>query len=179
VFEGGPVQTATLVEAVEDGWWYSACLPDDRTVVAFMTDADVVRSGSLHDEQIWLERLGETGATRLRIVGARLVRGPAVCPAHSHLLEPVAGEGWVAAGEAAAGFDPLSSMGIGYALASGIQAARVASSTLGGDEDHARLFSGDVARHYQAYLARRRDFYLVEKRWQDSPFWARRQASKL
>jgi flavin-dependent dehydrogenase len=179
VFEGGPVQTATLVEAVEDGWWYSACLPDDRTVVAFMTDADVVRSGSLHDEQVWLERLGATGPTRLRIVGARLVRGPAVCPAHSHLLEPVAGEGWVAAGEAAAGFDPLSSMGIGYAIASGIQAARVASSTLCGDEDHARLFSGDVARHYRAYLARRRDFYLVEKRWQDSPFWARRPASKL
>ena len=179
VFEGGADETSTLVEAVENGWWYSARLPDDRTVVAFMTDADVVRSERLHEEDAWLEQLGATRSTRLRIVGAKLVHGPAVCPAHSHLLDPVAGDGWVAAGEAAAGFDPLSSMGIGYALATGIQAARVASSTLGGDAGHARLFAADIARHYQAYLERRRAYYLVEKRWQDSPFWARRQASKL
>jgi hypothetical protein len=32
----------TLVEAIEDGWWYSAILPDLRLVVAFMTDADLL-----------------------------------------------------------------------------------------------------------------------------------------
>ena len=141
-----------------------------------MTDADVVRAGAL---ERFDERLEETRHTRLRIANASLVQGPAVRPAHSHILEPITGPGWVAAGDAAAGFDPLSSMGIGYALASGIQAARVASSTLAGDGDHARLFAADIARHYQAYLERRRAWYLVEKRWQDSPFWARRQASKL
>src|SRR5688572_8335521 len=31
IFEGGPdAQTATLVEAVEDGWWYSARIPENR-----------------------------------------------------------------------------------------------------------------------------------------------------
>jgi flavin-dependent dehydrogenase len=171
IFEGGDdVQTATLVEAVEDGWWYS--------VVAFMTDADVVRAGRLHEQETWLERLGATQPSRQRIVNARLVHGPAVCPAHSQLLEPVAGEGWIAAGEAAAGFDPLSSMGIGYALASGIQAARVAASTLGGDQEHARLFAGDVKRHFEAYLARRQAYYRIEQRWPESPFWARRQGDR-
>ena len=33
-----------LVEAVADGWWYSASLPDHRLVVTYMTDADL-----LHD----------------------------------------------------------------------------------------------------------------------------------
>lgn len=180
VFAGGDDSgTATLVEAVEDGWWYSARLPDHRTVVAFMTDADVVRAGRLHEQNAWLERLGDTRATRLRIVRAELVHGPIVCPAHSQLLEPVAGDGWLAAGEAAAGFDPLSSMGIGYAIASGIQAARVAASALAGNADHARLFAIDVTRHYQSYLARRQAYYLIEKRWPESPFWARRQAQKL
>lgn len=177
IFEGGDgAHTATLVEAVEDGWWYSARLPDDRTVVAFMTDADVVRSGRLHEPEAWLERLGETRSTRLRIVNAQLVHGPVACPAHSHLLQPVAGDGWIAAGEAAAGFDPLSSMGIGYAIASGIQSARVASSALGGNAEHARLYASDVAQHYRAYLAKRQAYYLIEKRWPESPFWARRQA---
>ncbi len=176
IFEGGEdAHTATLVEAVEDGWWYSARLPDDRTVVAFMTDADVVRAGHLHEQDPWLERLGETRPTRLRIVNARLVHGPVACPAHSQMLQPVAGEGWIAAGEAAAGFDPLSSMGIGYAIASGIQAARVAASTLGGNGEHARLYASDVAQHYRAYLAKRQAYYLIEKRGPESPFWARRQ----
>ena len=180
LFEGGDnSQTATLVEAVEDGWWYSARLPDQRTVVAFMTDADVVRASHLSEEQAWLERLGETRPTRLRIVDARLVHGPVACPAHSQLLAPLAGDGWIAAGEAAAGFDPLSSMGIGYAITSGIQAARVAASTLGGDTTHARLYASDVTRHYQAYLARRQAYYLIEKRWPDSPFWARRHGASL
>ncbi len=177
MFEGGhDTQTATLVEAVEDGWWYSAHLPENRTVVAFMTDADVVRTHHLHERDAWLERLGGTRPTPLRIVDAELVHGPIAAPAHSQILDPVAGDGWVAAGEAAVGFDPLSSMGIGYAIASGIQAARVAASTLGGNVEHARMYANDVAQHYQAYLARRQAYYLIEKRWPESPFWARRHS---
>jgi len=178
IFQGGEdSQTATLVEAVAEGWWYSARLPEQRTVVAFMTDADVVRAHRLHEHDAWLARLGGAHRTRARIAGMQLVHGPIVCPAHSHILEPVAGDGWLAAGEAAAGFDPLSSMGIGYAIASGIQAARVASSTLAGNADHARLYASDVRRHYDAYLAKRRAYYLMEKRWPESPFWVRRQTS--
>lgn len=178
VFEsrGDDAQTATLVEAVEDGWWYSARLPQHRTVVAFMTDADVVRAQHLHEQQAWLARLRETRPTWQRVERARLAHGPITCPAHTQIVEPVAGEGWLAAGEAAVGFDPLSSMGIGYAIASGIQAARVAASTLGGDSEHARLFAQDVRRHYDAYLAKRKSYYAMEQRWPDSPFWQRRQA---
>ncbi len=178
IFEGGDdSQTATFVEAVEEGWWYSARLPENRTAVAFMTDADVVRVNRLHDAAAWLEQLDATPRTRLRVADAELVHGPITCPAHSQILDPVTGENWLAAGEAAAGFDPLSSMGIGYAIASGIQAARVASSTLGGNSEHAQLYATDVRRHYDAYLARRRAYYQLEKRWPESPFWARRQGT--
>jgi len=176
MFEGGrDAQTATLVEAVEDGWWYSAHLPAGRTVVAFMTDADIIRAGHLHEREAWLKRLRETRGTLQRVVDADVVHGPVAAPAHSQILDPVFGDDWVAAGESAVGFDPLSSMGIGYAIASGIQAARVASSALGGNGDHARAYASDVAQHYQAYLARRKAYYLIEKRWPESPFWARRQ----
>ena len=177
MFEGSTdAQTATLVEAVEDGWWYSAHLPDARTVVAFMTDADIVRAGHLHECEAWLERLGATRGTQQRLVDANLVQGPVAAPAHSQILDLIAGDGWVAAGEAAVAFDPLSSMGIGYAIASGIQAARVAASTIGGNADHARAYAADIAQHYQAYLARRYAYYLIEKRWPESPFWARRRS---
>jgi len=176
LFEGGDdTGTATLVEAVEDGWWYSARLPANRTVVAFMTDADVVRAAHLHDSAAWLERLGDAPRTRARIAQATLERGPTVCPAHSQILDPPNGTDWIAAGEAAAAFDPLSSMGIGYAIASGIQAARIAAGTLAGDTECADLYAADVRRHYDAYLSRRHAYYAIEKRWPDSPFWARRR----
>lgn len=178
IFEGGDdSQTATLVEAVEDGWWYSARLPEQRSVAAFMSDADLVRARHLHDRDAWLEHLGDAHRTRARIVDAQLVQGPVAAPAHSHILDRLTGDGWLAAGEAAAGFDPLSSMGIGYAIASGIQAARVAASTLAGNAEHARLYANDVRRHYDAYLAKRRAYYLIEKRWPDAPFWARRHSA--
>lgn len=164
---------------MEDGWWYSARLPEGRTVVAFMTDTDVLRASHLHERESWLERLSRTRPTRLRTAGATLVHGPTVCPAHSQMLDPVAGEGWIAAGDAAVGFDPLSSMGIGYAINSGIQAARVAASTLAGNAEHARLYASDVEQHYRSYLARRQAYYQIEKRWPQSPFWARRQAAPL
>ena len=176
VFDGGQdKQTATLVEAVEDGWWYSARLPENRIVVALMTDADIIRAGHLHDREAWLSRLGTTRPTHARVADAQLVHGPVACPAHSQILDPVAGEDWIAAGEAAVGFDPLSSMGIGYAITSGIQAARIAASSLGGDREHAQLFASDVRKHYDAYLARRRAYYAIEKRWLESAFWKRRQ----
>ncbi|HUP61865.1 MAG TPA: hypothetical protein VNA69_15770 [Thermoanaerobaculia bacterium] len=179
LFEGGEDSgTATLVEAVEDGWWYSARLPANRTVVAFMTDADVVRAAHLHDPAAWLERLDEAPRTRSRIAQATLTHGPVVCPAHSQILDPVIGDDWIAAGEAAAAFDPLSSMGIGYAIASGIQAARIAAAALAGNTEHARLYAADVRRHYDAYLSRREAYYTIEQRWPGSPFWARRGSNR-
>lgn len=176
-FEGGDEENdegATLVEAIPDGWWYSARLPERRIVVALMTDADVIRTNHLHERDAWLERLRMTGATQRRVGGAQLVREPVVCPAHTQILDPVAGEGWIAAGEAAVGFDPLSSMGIGYALTSGIHAARTAASALAGDPSLAQSYADDVARHFAAYLERKRAYYRLEQRWPDSPFWSRR-----
>ncbi|HEY2094677.1 MAG TPA: FAD-dependent oxidoreductase [Thermoanaerobaculia bacterium] len=172
-YDGG-----TLVGAAPDGWWYSARLPEDRAVVAFMSDADVVREGRLHETSEFLRLLDTSRSTRERLCVApphRIVHGPIVCPAQSQLLDKPYGDGWIAAGEAAIAFDPLSSMGIGYALTSGIEAARVAASSLSGG-DGAPAYAADVAAHFQSYLARKREYYSIEQRWRERPFWARRHA---
>jgi flavin-dependent dehydrogenase len=62
------------------------------------------------------------------VIGAMLrgvcPRGPVVVrPAQSGHLAPVAGDDWLTVGDAAAGFDPLSSQGIAKALRSGIFAS--------------------------------------------------------
>lgn len=34
--------TMSTISASENGWWYSAVIPNDKRVVAFHTDADLV-----------------------------------------------------------------------------------------------------------------------------------------
>ena len=35
----------TVIEAVEDGWWYCSPLPDGSQIGAFMTDGDLLPTG--------------------------------------------------------------------------------------------------------------------------------------
>lgn len=168
----------TLVEAVEAGWWYSALLPDGRVAVAFMSDADLVRGLRAAHRNGWLALLAATHHTRERLAGGTLLAAPRVLPAFSHLLHPLSGPSWLAAGDALASFDPLASMGIGHALSSGSHAARVAHDLLTSDGSLLPTYTRSAAQNVQHYLALRQRHYLREQRWPDAPFWARRQGEE-
>lgn len=164
----------TLVETCPSGWWYSSLLPDKRMVVAFMSDIDVVRHTRAQRTEGWNAMLAATEHTRQRLAGARPSAPLQVRPAHSGILQPAAGPGWIAAGDAAASFDPLASMGIGHALTSGIHAARVAFDELAFDSTLMTHYTNNLARNFYQYLNMRRQYYLIEQRWPESPFWQRR-----
>lgn len=164
----------TLVEACADGWWYSAPLPDNRMVAAFMSDTDVIRHRSMRRPKAWNALLAATQHTRQRLMDGELKLPLHIRPADSHLLQPAAGPGWIAAGDAAAAFDPLAAMGIGHAMASGIHAARVAHNQLTGDGHLTSEYTLNVARNFHRYLELRRRYYLIEQRWANRRFWNRR-----
>jgi flavin-dependent dehydrogenase len=172
-----PPPATTLVEAMPDGWWYSAPLPNGMAVAAFMTDADLVRGLNLDTVEGFMRRCRATRHTAARLAGAQPSQAPRTFPADSHSLTPSCGDGWVAAGDAVCAFDPLASLGIGYALSSGIQAARIADGWLRGDDELARAYAADVARHVAVYRAQSREIYAGETRWPAEPFWARRQSA--
>ncbi|MGA7732259.1 MAG: hypothetical protein WCD37_13440, partial [Chloroflexia bacterium] len=46
-------QACALIEAVENGWWYSAGLPQQRLTVAFMTDTDICAQARLWEVPQW------------------------------------------------------------------------------------------------------------------------------
>jgi flavin-dependent dehydrogenase len=160
-----------LVESAPDGWWYSASLPDGRGVAMFMTDRDLRAHAS------WDQRLAAAPATSQRI-GAWRADGPAlVRPAHSQAAATVTGSDWVAAGDAAAAFDPLASMGIGFSLRSGMEAAQVAVAMLEGDGNPGGEYAASIARIYADYRVRLDAIYAMERRWPQQDFWARRHAA--
>ncbi|HKD05078.1 MAG TPA: tryptophan 7-halogenase [Bryobacteraceae bacterium] len=165
-------EATTLVEAQPDGWWYSSPAPGGRAIVAWMSDADLIRRDRMCDAEQWRDALERTAWTRER-VNARDLRELRVWTANSQRLSRVRGDGWVAAGEAATAYDPLSSCGILKALRSGKVAAFVAIDALEGRDTSPR-YERLVAAEYAGYRETRRKFYGQEQRWPDSPFWRRR-----
>jgi flavin-dependent dehydrogenase len=173
-----------LVEATPDGWWYSAILPEKRAVAMFMTDADL-RNNDLRNEDLqnrdlqnktnWQERLAVAPATTARLEAWRETGETAMRAANSQLSPVVVGDGWVSAGDAAAAFDPISSLGIGFALRSGMEAARVASAAAEQCSDPALGYKDSITKIYADYRQRLGRIYQKEPRWPRAVFWARRR----
>jgi flavin-dependent dehydrogenase len=164
-----------LIEAAPDGWWYSTPLPGDRAVITFMTDADLVRSDGESIPKAFARKFSQTKYVRARFPELSKLPPVHINSAQSQTLSPCVDRDWVAAGDAAASYDPLSSLGIGHAVLSGIQAARIAHERLNGNESLADAYGGDVARNYAAYRTRLTALYDAERRWPAQLFWSRRQ----
>jgi hypothetical protein len=92
--------------------------------VAFLTDADLVDAAT-RTAAGFCERLREARHLRRRLDdrGYRIADRPRAAAAGGSRLERFAGDGWVAAGDEALAFDPLSSQGLLFALARGSRPA--------------------------------------------------------
>jgi flavin-dependent dehydrogenase len=173
--EAEPLEdTYTLVEAWEEGWWYSSLLPGGNVVVFCMTDADILKRRGLNSTEAWLGLLEQTRHTKERLRHARPLGAPSVHAAHTHRLERVTGETWLAVGDAATTFDPLSSQGITKGLRSGILASYAVADYFQGNATGLEKYEALTAREFEDYLNVRADFYSQERRREDSPFWRRR-----
>ncbi|POF32210.1 2-polyprenyl-6-methoxyphenol hydroxylase-like FAD-dependent oxidoreductase [Roseibium marinum] len=168
---------ATLVEAVPDGWFYATCLADGRLALNFYTDADLMRDASGGKEPAWEAVLRSSISVRRWIeeAGFRLPEKPMLASAATTWFAPCAGATWLAVGDAAAAFDPLSSHGMTSALWTGIQGAQAAAARLGGDPHAPDIYARRVANGVQEFLTGRRRIYAQETRFLDSAFWQRRQ----
>jgi flavin-dependent dehydrogenase len=155
----------TTVEAVETGWWYTCPIPRQRRVVAFLTDADLLapdlRASAGFDDH------ARRTAHISRLLGRMSPSVPLVVAADTAHLDPLCGDGWLAAGDAAASFDPLSSQGILTAVLMGAEAARCI--------DEPDAFAARYQTVIAGYEAEREAIYQRETRWRDAPFWARRR----
>jgi flavin-dependent dehydrogenase len=163
-----------ILEAVDSGWWYSACLPESRLVVAYMTDADLCPGNKKWSINHWKAQLEKAPHTLSRAAGCALESGLFVYAANSSQLDRSVGSGWLAAGDAAAAFDPLSAQGLYKALDSGLMAARSIHQLRSGGKAALQNYELTVAKNFRNYLLRRDEYYARERRWTNSTFWRRR-----
>ena len=173
------IDTTTYIEAVADGWWYSAMLPGGDRLVAFHGDADdpavrrVLRSGPL---AVALEHPGLASA--IGAIAPGHAEKPRLCAANS-VARSAAGDGWLAAGDSAMSLDPLSSQGLFNALATGLEAGEATLALLAGDGQAMHSYAGRIGRIWQAYVRHHAVYYGMETRWREAPFWVRRSRLPL
>ena len=160
----------TLIEAVADGWWYTARLPGATRILMFLTDSDLPSAREVRAPDAFRRRLAQTQHVGpLCEAGGHDIASPLrVVAADTGRLDIVCGDGWLAAGDAAASFDPISSQGIMSAMQFG---QRAADAVLHGTS---RDYAAAVEALCDRYSSVRAALYAQERRWVDAPFWERR-----
>jgi flavin-dependent dehydrogenase len=171
--ETAPPSSLTHLEAVEQGWWYGASLPDARLLLALYSDAASIKAGQFQKSAVWRALLAATRHTAALAEHAEHAEqadpptgGIASFPAPSYCLDQVSGQGWLAIGDAASAYDPITAQGICKALANGWLAAEVLHAQSGLER-----YAQAVHAAYQDYLALRRHWYGLEQRWPHASFW--------
>lgn len=167
----------TLLEAVPEGWWYAARLPDRRIAVAFACDASEVKAGALYDSEPWLKRLSLSIHLAPALANCFFIPDSlSVCGVPCFVLDQPAGNRWLAVGDAASSYDPLSSQGIYKALSNGLQCAEAIQEALKGDVHAIERYGEGINNAFVGYIAQRNTFYQREQRWPHSKFWSRRHS---
>lgn len=164
----------TLIEAVAYGWWYTAIAGAYR-IVACMTDADVGQRLALRHQKQWLKLFAETRSIQWNVGYGLLHGAPVVRSASAGCLDQICTPSWLAVGDAASTYDPLSAQGIVKSLRTGIFASyTIADYLQQSDANGLARYAKFVQREFESYRRVHAQYCAEERRWPESEFWQRR-----
>lgn len=147
---------ATLILHTESrkSWFWFIPLPGDRVSIGVVGSVDYLIRGRNEDPQsVFDSELSRCPALAERLVDAEQVMPIQVIKDYSYNLDQIAGDGWVAVGDAAGFIDPIYSTGVFVALKSGEMAADAICAALdSGDTTASRLavFEPELRQAMQA-----------------------------
>lgn len=172
--ENSVLQQYTQVESVFNGWWYTVQIPGQRLRIVFMTDADLLDK-TMQEPENFRKHFEQTETGKESRLHLREISGTVLTnAAATSALEIPYGENWLAVGDAAYAFDPVSSYGISSALGSGFYAGNAIADTLNGNEDALPAYRYVMENAFMQYLKAWQNQYAYENRWPESEFWKRR-----
>lgn len=170
------------IEAAPNGWWYAAPLPDQHGVLSLLMDAAELPAARRQREQFFLTALAQTrlmprldrleaqrfsGHTSVQIALACTSRRTSVCTPRS-----------IAVGDASSAYDPLTGIGVPFALTRGAAVARLIQT----ERTLMRAFAAYAEAEADAYAqfgSTRREIYGRERRWAMTRFWSARQPASV
>ena len=172
---GIPVSDYTVIEAVDEGWFYSALVPNNLYVVAYMTDGDLYANGKRHEHCFVNRQLAKARTTRERVdFGLKTEK---LFSAKSAVRPLVATSNCLAIGDSALSCDPLSGRGVWAALKEADQSTPLVMQLLAGDCSGLAAYNLRHLARFNNYQMARHSYYNLEHRWSESSFWKKRQKS--
>ncbi|APX10645.1 NAD(P)/FAD-dependent oxidoreductase [Tateyamaria omphalii] len=151
-------------EATQVGWWYAAPA-DQGTTVGFVTSPTTAKE-VFNDPQGTLAHAART----LTAIPVPAHGTPCITvDCRSAVLDRICDTGWVATGDAAAAFDPISSQGLFNALSGGFFAGNAVADAIGGDAEAPLVYAALAARTAERTHAQTRLQYAALPF--DTAFW--------
>lgn len=176
--ENTNLELSFLLEAVNLGWICSTQTHDRKIAAICMTDLDLIPRSRKLLSSFYLKLIFSSRYNRHRLKNYTTENLPRLLVANTAKLNQVFGDGWIAIGDAAFSFDPLSSQGVSNALTSSISGAQAVIAFLAGNKKALNNYANEMKEIFDGYLRKRNEFYKREHRWASSPFWYRRQNIK-
>lgn len=162
------------LEATPQGWYYQALLPERKVVSMIVSERELMPELREHHHQGFENALTNTtfvGPSARKLTLEEL--NYRSCAILSGILPVLEGQNWMAIGDAAASFDPISAQGIYKGLSHGLLAAEKVAAWHSGasiNEDYTK----QVKAQFATYQRNRAHMYSLEQRWPDADFWKRR-----
>ncbi len=167
-------QQGTLIESTAHGWWYSNTLNNGDRLVAYMTDSDIGKTLNLKDQSAFNLLLDATQYTKASLAGLEPRSIPKITAAHSQIMSNCSGDAWLAVGDAASCYDPLSALGMFKSLQSGLYASYAIYDYNQGNPLGVKKYEAIMQSTYSNYMQKKANYYAKEVRFADNPFWQRR-----
>jgi flavin-dependent dehydrogenase len=133
---------ACWMETISDGWIFFAPIDNQQALIQCMVP-NIIKEPL----PILTNLLEETDFIKTFI--DKITTHPTIFAAYPQLLTPLCGNGWIAVGDAALSFDPISGDGTGYALRTAILATSVINSI-----NNSNLNIKECLNHYNLRLNR-------------------------
>ncbi|MFT5647659.1 MAG: flavin-dependent dehydrogenase [Aureispira sp.] len=162
------------IEATENGWWYISPNAENQANCMFFTLKELVPQRkeivpflknelqkTLQIKKIIQPTEQELEEKKLRSSGT------------TYLVQPY-GKNWLAVGDAAFSYDPISSYGITSALATGFYGAHAIAAKLANEDSAFLAYRYVIENGARAYLQKLTHQYQMEKRWRNSYYWQNR-----
>lgn len=175
------IEHESEIHAESDGWWYTSVLPEKYRLLAFYTDADLSSAKDAHDPNALLQRAMQLPDLAQTVLETNFLNAGSpygFCSANTRTLPQYAGHRWLAIGDAAMSFDPLSSQGIFNALYTGLAAATTINEAISTKtpQTHIELYNNELRNIWRTYFENRSSWYRNQPRYAISQFWLRRKS---
>lgn len=162
----------TRIKSVRNGWWYTALLPNQTRIAVFHGLLATVRQLT-HQPTAFIQAFESAQLLNIPSTDWQLKQAIQARDASVSLLNTLAKDYFLAVGDAALSFDPLSSQGIFFALYSGIQGAEtvIRREEFGAITLPFERYTTQVQRVFQANQKSRAYFYQSERRFLEETYW--------